>query len=337
MTNSVPRRVTPAMETFRTAVTKILLEEIVTEESPRYLEMKKMAKMIEDRLETEIVKEFAQELMATVENICGRYVERRGALQYRQEAMSKFTIQRMKTLPALWKGLFEKLEITRNDVLFEQSVNQNVFDAILLERVGRMTHVHSDLAMPDATLSSDEENALRYASGYVPMKLLRKYQMRVTDIAKKFSACLSNMSIPEDDMWNTDHDYESYTQTWLRKVDRGGLFRINDSTYRFFYAVESVVRKGLFAKLVNSSDDTNDVFEDVVSNDDVKTSWAVLSTAFGSQSDISLLLSEIASLWVTIRGFAQASSWLEQFKRAKGALTKKRKGLRKTLAQNSAK
>ncbi len=50
--------------------------------------------------------------------------------------------------------------------------------------------------------------------------------------------CLGEMSVAGD--WT---DLTTYTTKWLDLVNRGGLFPLNDKSFRFFGAVEAVVRK----------------------------------------------------------------------------------------------
>ena len=48
-----------------------------------------------------------------------------------------------------------------------------------------------------------------------------------------------------------DHNYhfKNYMCQWISKVDRGGLLKVNGSTYGFFYAMESAARLNLLPKL----------------------------------------------------------------------------------------
>ena len=43
----------------------------------------------------------------------------------------------------------------------------------------------------DCTLSKDEENVIRYASGYVPMSLMKKYEKHLSDVSVPYVECLS--------------------------------------------------------------------------------------------------------------------------------------------------
>ena len=50
---------------------------------------------------------------------------------------------------------------------------------------------------PEITV--DEENILRYAAGYVPYKLLKKYKYQSSLIAQSYVECLGNMAVNGED------------------------------------------------------------------------------------------------------------------------------------------
>ena len=63
----------------------------------------------------------------------------------------------------------------------------------------------------------------------------------------------------------------------------------------------------------------------VPSNEDVQFYWTLLSVEGGGEAS-KLLLSMLIDLWVTIRGFSYASSWMEEYKRANKGTVRKSKG-----------
>ena len=91
----------------------------------------------------------------------------------------------------------------------------------------------------DTVMAADEENALRYASGFVPFKLLKRYAQQTgpDPEAEAVAECLSQMTVP-----GKLSSYYDYTTEWLEKVDRGGLFIINNETFWFFKQLEVLTR-----------------------------------------------------------------------------------------------
>ena len=54
----------------------------------------------------------------------------------------------------------------------------------------------------------------------------------------------------------------------------------------------------------------------VVSNEDVQFYWCIVLAQY-QQKHETLLLKEIAMQWITVRGFAYTSGWIEQYKQIK--------------------
>ena len=75
----------------------------------------------------------------------------------------------------------------------------------------------------------------------------------------------------------------------------------------------------------------------MLEDDDVQFWWGMLAIDIKKESEADDLLHEIVSLWVTIRGFAVTSFWLEQYKNVQQKTVKKSKSLRKTLDKQSDK
>lgn len=93
----------------------------------------------------------------------------------REKLWSTFHQLRVVQLESIWKVFFEKAEEERLDPIVEQHVNQSLFEDLI------KNHAPAPPAPPSVrvsaslpTLSPDEENIIRYAAGYVPMKLMKK-------------------------------------------------------------------------------------------------------------------------------------------------------------------
>ena len=109
-----------------------------------------------------------------------------------------------------------------------------------------------------------------------------------------------------------------YTRKWLDQVNRGGLFPLNDSTFTFFVAIEKQVRNVLPCHVIKPSDKETfkkAVIEKVLQDEDVQFHWALINQDIDKPEDAVALLVEIVKLWVTIRGFSFAASWMEEYKK----------------------
>ena len=176
----------------------------------------------------------------------------------------------------------------------------------------------------------DELNEMRYACGYVPHSLLKRFQVRSGEKYSQFVECLGNMAVTGE-----GGDLMSYTKMWFERVNRGGLFPLNDSTHCFFVEVEKAVRVFLPQHVTKSSDQDffkAKVINTIVKDEEVQWQWTLMSQDIDNEEHGTELLTEIVQLWVTIRGFSLAASWIESYKRNNHTTTKKSRGLRKSLS-----
>ena len=75
------------------------------------------------------------------------------------------------------------------------------------------------LVTGQVVLTPDELNAMQYACGYVPHKLLKKYEMRRGQKAKCFVECLGNMAVVSDDSHDTSFHTQNHGFIKLTGVD----------------------------------------------------------------------------------------------------------------------
>ena len=127
------------------------------------------------------------------------------------------------------------LSVWMSDSPVQESVNRRVFEGLMLSR----------WQLPVVSLyqwhQAEEENALRYVSGYVALRLMRKYQKEDSEKAIRFVECLSNMAVVGDEssFYNDTKESSFYNDTkeWINLVDLGGLFNVNNGAYTFFKSV----------------------------------------------------------------------------------------------------
>ena len=212
---------------------------------------------------------------------------------------------------------------------FFQSVHQVLFQEKLKMFMAQDCPRSSTDKEP-ASLTKDELNAMQYACGYVPHKLLKKYEKRSGNKYSQFVECLGGMAVLSEE---SSQDLLSYTKCWMEKVDRGCLFPLNNQTFQLFVDIEMIVRDSLPEHVTGkTSDQIDDLVMKVTSNEDVQFMWALLSQDIDSEEDSVELLKDIVKLWITIRGFSIASTWIETYKLANKETKQKSTGLRKHLS-----
>ena len=187
----------------------------------------------------------------------------------------------------------------------------------------------------DTVMAADEENALRYASGFVLFKLLKRYAQQTgpNPETEAVAECLSQMAVP-----GKLSSYYNYTTEWLEKVDRGGLFIINNETFWFFKQLEVLTRFHLVRQLNPSAQEPrrsrDGIISDIKTDEDLLFYWDMLAV-YVSAERADKLLTDIVALWLSIRRHSMAAAWLKEYKEAKEILTLNRKGLKTELKKAS--
>ena len=266
--------------------------------------------------------EFSRKLMDSLEQT---YSSAAGcASDFKVQIWSQFHGTRLTTLCDIWKQFLDALKC-EVDPLVQQFVNQELYSSIIKSRCV----CHRTIAVKAATMSTEERNIVRYAAGYVPFSLLKKHERHSSKTSAFFVECLSGMAVNGE-----ESSFLEYTTEWVRKVNRGGLFEVNDTAFSLFCEIELSMRDRLSALLKSSSVETGQkdrLINLVCEDEDVQFYWSMLSLDIDTVHNAALLLKEIVELWLTIRGFSIAGQWLEIYKNNKALTTKKTKSLRKTL------
>lgn len=99
-------------------------------------------------------------------------------------------------------------------------------------------------------------------------------------------------------------------------------------TFSFFATVELEFRRH-----INFTDDSSiksKAMDGILENDDVQVYWESLSMDW-EEEVASMLLKQIVDHWITVRGYSQASAFLEHYKQSVKEGIQKSKGLRKKL------
>ena len=115
---------------------------------------------------------------------------------------------------------------------------QSVTDKIFQKRLKFHTPVpcSSGQECDETTLTYEEENAIRYAAGYV-LSSARKSILKSAAQQKN-----SLLDVINTLAKNSDEVEEDMSCEWLKTVDRGGLIHISDDLYSVFVAIELVIR-----------------------------------------------------------------------------------------------
>lgn len=261
----------------------------------------------------ELLDEFSAKLHAIFDKVCKACESLKLHSSMRVRLWSGFHNATLSELPPLWETLFSSLDIECKDKLLCQTVNQKVFDMVMVDFIKSTTKSSgSSISREDVILTKDELNALQYISGFVPHALLKRFERHGKKYQHLFE-CLGEMAVVSEH----DSDVLEYTKEWMAKVNRGGLFPLNNQAFTLFVEIEKQTRVLLTSHMLKkTSEDLKDgVISKVVDSDGVQFHWTLLCQCIEKEEDVVWLLAEIVKLYVTIRGFSIAAMWMEQFKR----------------------
>lgn len=165
-----------------------------------------------------------------------------------------------------------------------QQVNQKLYSDLINCHLSAKLDSDDGGAVEIPALTSDEESILRYVAGYVPFKLLTRYEK---DLSSKSTVgiieCLSAMAVNGE-----ESSLLEYTRKWIHLVNRGGLFEVNDMT---------------FDRKTSDNDLRESIINSVATDDNIRT---ILSVDIENEIHATEVLQQIIGTWLTVRGFSIA-------------------------------
>ena len=114
---------------------------------------------------------------------------------------------------------------------------------------------------------------------------------------------------------------------------------MNDDAFILFKAIELATRAILPHHLLlvpGKKSDKVQLVKSIAENETVLLRWSQLAADVIDEDDSHELLQKVVDIWVTTRGFALTSKWMDQYKEAKDKALRKSKSLRKQLKGEDA-
>ena len=303
-----------------------------------FLDLEKKAKILTDCLtmmesDSKDFEEFCEALNKAIQDIFTSKSRLRLPSRKRERFWCSFHQKRIDVLPAVWRS-FASVSGVKVHPFLEQKINSFIFETYFKSEMETTEFCSSSIkksVLPE--LNMDEINALVYVSGYIPFKLLRKYEKIQSSAihVQQYVECLGNMAGVGPDTCLSD-----YARKWMDLINRGGLFPVNKPTFDFFMQVERLINGQLEALLLPTNSKTECVTKDsligdVVADEEVLYLWSQLSADITDEEDGMKLLHEIITLWLTIRGHSRAAAWIEEIKQEQNSAKKRTKALRSDL------
>ena len=290
-------------------------------------------------------KELSKKLLAEVETEKGRKALETFASKVSEELLkvvdkassSKFSSMKVKMwrqfhdirttkLNQLYCQFLKEVSVTEADPLLIQHTFSKMFEGTLKFKFSSSTETK-----PAPDLTSNDHNALRYTAGFIPHALKKKIVKSSHPSKESFLACLSSMGTKgQSPDVSAEETFHSFTKKWITAVNRGGLFFVSDEVYTFFLELEKKTRKFLPELIRQGSVNKEAVLTEITADDNVQFFWCIISTDIDDEEASQELLYKIVELWLTIRGFSIAGSFVEYYKQCTKESNKK-KSLRKGL------
>ena len=248
---------------------------------------------------------------------------------------SRFHSSRITTLPKLWVDLLDQCgldSVKHNDRLVCQSLLQALFESEMKAFTATCTTPTAPILTSQTVseITEDEKNIIMYASGFVPVSLIRKYEKMSNHKSASFVQCLLNMAVGA-----YEEDFYDYARRWYELHNRGGASEVNDGAFSFFLQLEKLIRVELVTLRPHShTSSKEDIIDRICTNESIDFHWSVLAIDLSAE-DSTELLSEVVKLWLTVRGHSISGTWLEQYKRVAGTQSKQKSSLRKELKRVS--
>ena len=109
-------------------------------------------------------------------------------------------------------------------------------------------------------------------------------------------------------------------------------------TYSLFLSIEEETRECLKTLLNPTSKCKEEIIKVITTSENVLFYWLIATADFEIDDNEvhELLLQMIVELYVTMRGFSYASSWMEKFKQSTKKSTQQSKSLRRDLYESGS-
>lgn len=221
-----------------------------------------------------------------------------------------------------WSAFLEaSVPHTNSNPIFYQFVTDYMFKVALKQHF-RIEEVAPPAQPPKSSLSFEEKNCVRYVAGALFRAVQKKVKRSALPMKEEMLLCMIELLEGQGAMYDESSD-------WVNLMDRGGLNHVSNTTFLMLSAMEVEV-KAYVADHPNNFNMKDVLKQKLLANDEVDFHWEALSVNWG-EKESKELLSVITDHYLTVRGFAFASNWMEKYKDSTKKKVQKSKGIRKTL------
>ena len=156
----------------------------------------------------EIFGLFASELHSTLQHV----LEQASPVTSSKARQALWANYHKARLPQVWNKFISDMSLPFRNVILEQMVNDKVFEEIIAFTCEAVQRSRQSIATSKPQLTETELSIIRYASGFVPHKLIKRFCKRKEDKYGTFVDCLLNMSYED-----CTEEFCDYTKRWTDK------------------------------------------------------------------------------------------------------------------------
>ena len=282
---------------------------------------KSLAQWIEENFTCEIYMSFCRTTVKSITQCLPTKLSKKGRAKLWEQL---FQLQISEEFLKKWEDFFRSIGV-KKDTLFYQRVSDVIAELLIQQKYDSSMPRDKDLEPDTDDLTYEECNIIRYASGFILRSLKKKLSTSAHPLKDEILEHLTELVVDP----NEDIAGDASTD-WINMIDRGGLVHVNEMMYLMMKHMETTMRQGLKCETADTLKE--DCIKAITTSDDVLFYWDLI-TGMWNDEEREALLNMIVELWVTIRGFAYASGWMEQYKQAAKKSIQKSKGIRKKLIE----
>ena len=146
----------------------------------------------------------------------------------------------------------------KHDINHDSFNSMFLFDSFLTEIIAYILKyenahkIEKEVQIQKEPLTNNEQQILRYVSGFIIFSLRNKYKLllkssKSKEVANAVLQLLNTFGNPEMKKINS---YLDFTHQWVELNNRGGLIQVNDDFYLFIRTIENLVRNTLNLNLI---------------------------------------------------------------------------------------
>ena len=175
---------------------------------------------------TPVVEKFSYDLLTSLKEPLHLITKPETVPKIKEKMWIEYAAIRARKLPRIWSEFLSKAncEHIASEPLSMEIINESIFQDHIM-KMFQQPCVQERVTV--VTLNEDEENIIRYACGYIGMKLQSKYLKMQGEKAAEFVECLDKLQAY--DQQTETSSFLAYTTKWISLIDRGRLYQVSDN------------------------------------------------------------------------------------------------------------